>query len=563
MARIFHIAAINLLALAVFAQQKDTSAAPATGKWKISGVVVDATSSTSLARAQVTITPVTRQNEFHTMVAGEDGRFLFDNLDPGKYTLTAEHKGYLREAFDQHGQYSTSIVVGPKLQSENLLFRLHRDASISGTVTDEQNEAVRNAEITLFQQGTSNGQLVLRARANTNDEGVYHFSHLSPGKYFVAASSQPWYAQHPLPTQRRPYARTGINSSQVETNGDGKPATSQEEDTSPGQQPSSPLDVAYPVTFYPAVTEFEAAAPIVLSAGEKFTADLNLRAVPALHLRIASSVPIQNGNVQVEARITGELNMPVHSQSMSFEGGVMEVSGLVPGHYFLRLNSYDGKNWSRSSKEVSISGDAKVSTDEKDGYVPVSGVVKLEGAGSLSGQTNVFLFDKASGARFWGQVSAKNEFEIDRGVPPGRYQVLVSTTGFFFKTLAATPGRVTGHIVEIGPGAAVRLTLELGQGMGRVDGVALKDDMPVAGVMVLLVPQDSAAPPQLFRLDQSDSDGTFTVASVVPGKYTAVALENGWNLQWSNRKVLKPYLAQGVPVQIEPNGKYDIKLKVQ
>jgi hypothetical protein len=99
--------------------------------------------------------------------------------------------------------------------------------------------------------------------------------------------------------------------------------------------------------------------------------------------------------------------------------------------------------------------------------------------------------------------------------------------------------------------------------MGRVDGVALKDDMPVAGVMVLLVPQDSAAPPQLFRLDQSDSDGTFTVASVVPGKYTAVALENGWNLQWSNRKVLKPYLAQGVPVQIEPNGKYDIKLKVQ
>jgi hypothetical protein len=403
----------------------------------------------------------------------------------------------------------------------------------------------------------------LRARANTNDEGVYHFSHLSPGKYFVAASSEPWYAQHPLAAQRRSYARTITNSSQGETNGEGKSATGQEEDGSPEPQPSSPLDVAYPITFYPAATEFEAAAPIVLSAGEKFTADLNLHAVPALHVRIASSVPVQNGNVQVEARLTGELSMPVHSQSVSIEGKFTEVSGLVPGHYLLRLNSYDGKSWSRSSKEVSISGDARVSTDEKDGYVPVSGVVKLEPGGNLSGQTNVFLFDKLSGARFWGQVSAKNEFEIERGVPPGRYQVLVSTTGFYFKTVAATPGHVTGHIVEIGSGAAVKLTVVLSEGLGRVEGVALKDETPAAGVMVLLVPKDPAAPPQLFHLDQSDSDGTFTMASVVPGKYTAIALENGWNLQWANREALKPYLPQGVPIQVEPKGKYDIKLKVQ
>jgi hypothetical protein len=190
-------------------------------------------------------------------------------------------------------------------------------------------------------------------------------------------------------------------------------------------------------------------------------------------------------------------------------------------------------------------------------------VVKLEPGGNLSDQTQVVLIDKSSGARFLGQVSAKNEFEIERGVPAGRYQVLVSTTGFFFKSLAATAGRVTGHMVEIGPGAAVKLTVVLSQGLGQVEGIALKDDKPFGGVMVLLVPEDSAAPPQLFRLDQSDSDGTFTVASVTPGKYTALALENGWNLQWGNRKVLKPYLAQGVPIQVEPKGKYDIKLKVQ
>src|SRR5947209_12460409 len=197
MARIFHLAGISLLALAAVAQQKDTSTAPAAEKekWKISGVVVDATSNSPLARTQVSIGPVASCNEFRPLITGQDGRFLFDNLDPGKYTLTAARRWYLREALDQHGQYSTSVAAGPKLQSENLFFRLHRDASISGTVTDDQNEPVRNAEITLLQESIFNGEVLLRARGASNDEGVYHFGHLTPGKYFVAVSGQQWYSQ--------------------------------------------------------------------------------------------------------------------------------------------------------------------------------------------------------------------------------------------------------------------------------------------------------------------------------------------------------------------------------
>lgn len=557
MSRTLRIASFGLLVLAATAQQKNTPVAPVAEKWKISGSVVDAATGTPLAHAQVAVAPVTRRNDFRTMIAGEDGRFLFGDLDAGKYTLTAQRKGYLTQAFDQHGQYSTSIAVGPKLQSENLLFGLHRDASISGTVTDEQNEAVRNAEIMLFEEATFNGQRNLRARANTSDEGVYHFSHLSPGKYFVVASSEPWYAQHPSHQFR------GDQVVFTDTNEGGKVVKSAEANASPEQQPNSPLDVAYPITFYPGATDSDAATPIALSAGDRFTADLNLRAVPALHVHVASSEPNQGRNVQVEERLWGRFAIPVHSTSVAIETGGIEVSGLVPGHYVLRTNSYDGKSWSSSSKEVSISGDAKVATDEKDAFVPLSGVVKLEPGGSLSGQTQVVLVDKSSGARFIGQVSAKNEFEIERGVPPGRYQVLVSTTGFFFKSLAATPGRVAGHTVEIGPGAAVKLTLVLSQGLGQINGVALRDDTPVPGVLILLVPEDSAAIPQLFRLDQSDSDGTFTLASAVPGKYTVVAIEHGWGLEWGNPKVLKPYLAGGVPIQVEAKGKYDIKVKIQ
>src|ERR1700724_1608645 len=142
--RIF-LACLALLAPAApahpaLAQAKSGPASPPAQSGRISGRVVDAENGTPLGRAQVAIAPVARRTEFQTMMAEEDGRFLFEGLAPDKYTLTAQRKGYLTQSFDQHGQYSSSIAVGPGLQPENLVFRLRREASISGKITDDQNE---------------------------------------------------------------------------------------------------------------------------------------------------------------------------------------------------------------------------------------------------------------------------------------------------------------------------------------------------------------------------------------------------------------------------------------
>jgi hypothetical protein len=34
-------------------------------------------------------------------------------------------------------------------------------------------------------------------------------------------------------------------------------------------------------------------------------------------------------------------------------------------------------------------------------------------------------------------------------------------------------------------------------------------------------------------------------------------------MEWGNPKVLEPYMAQGVPIQVEPKGKYDVKVNIQ
>jgi hypothetical protein len=47
----------------------------------------------------------------------------------------------------------------------------------------------------------------------------------------------------------------------------------------------------------------------------------------------------------------------------------------------------------------------------------------------------------------------------------------------------------------------------------------------------------------LFRRDQSDTDGTFSLRDVLPGRYKIVAIENGWDLEWGNTEILKTHLS--------------------
>ena len=81
--------------------------------------------------------------------------------------------------------------------------------------------------------------------------------------------------------------------------------------------------------------------------------------------------------------------------------------------------------------------------------------------------------------------------------------------------------------------------------------------------MVVLVPQSLQGNADLFRRDQSDSDGTFSLYQVIPGRYTVVAIENGWNLDWQNPDVLRPYLEHGQSVEVPGSGTYKISVPAQ
>jgi len=559
------------------ASAKTPAAAPAAEQrsFRISGTVVDGITGQPLANAQVSIAAQGIRDSGQFTVTEEDGRFAFENLTPGHYPLFARRRGYLQQFYKQHDQFSTAIIVGPELNMENLLFEMRPDASISGQVLDEMSEPVRNAQVMLFRHGVALGR-----RSNwqentvqTDDLGHFRFGHLEPATYFVGVSASPWYAQRLVHLRT---LHTGSSGQSSVSSSTFFADTPQNFDQSSVQEVSGgdlDLDVVYPITFFPNAPDISGAAPITLHSGDAETADLRLQPVPSLHVivRTASAAAssgdsTENENVwaQVMQVVADGVQMGVQASNTQIAPGIVEVSGLPPGRFNLRLNSAKSGETVSRSQEVQLAGDAEVTLNEANAPGTVSGVAKLESGAALVPAPTILLRARATGERFMAQAEQSGEFSLkDQAVPPGAYDVLIQPATVAVKSLSATGAKATGRSVEIPGGQDVQLKVVLSEGTGRITGVALKDGKPLDGVMIVLVPEAPERDLVLFRRDQSDSDGSFALPGVHPGKYTVVAIEDGWELEWLTPGVLEKYLAGGEAVRVTANAKIDVKVKVQ
>jgi hypothetical protein len=535
-----------LLALPLSAQQTDTPApppaAPVAHGFEISGTVVHALNGEPVAAAEIAIASTSRRTELESTVSDSNGRFVFQNVAPGKYVLSAKHRGFPRQEFEGHGQFSTAIAVGPGKNSANLVFRLKPEASISGRITDDQDDPVRSASVMLFARNVEAGERAvnLRSRSLTDDQGGYHFGHLPAGDYYIGVSAKPWYAS--------PESSAGRGR---------------------GANYNADLDVAYPTTYYRQAVEPEQANAIRLSWGDRVAADIMLRAVPALHLRLTSQEPGSMAGIDeamLKQTLLGGTEVYMETQTVNIGPNAVEISGIAPGRYDLGVvagKEKDGVNTSSARHQtVSITASGNLDASAGSELAAISGTLVFESqpAPPLD-SISVEFRHRESGQNFEVSLSAQAEFDLTE-VRPGHYDVvLLNSAGAVLKSIAAAGARVTGKSIEIAGSNRVRLTLIASQETGRVEGVVLRDSKPLGGAMVVLVPRDPANNWSMFRRDQSDSDGSFELLAVMPGSYTLVAIENGWDLEWANPAVLEPYLSQGQPVDVASGARLAVNVK--
>jgi hypothetical protein len=495
--------------------------------FRISGTVVNAVTSAPLAQARISIAATGDRGKLSSLITSNDGHFQFSQLKAGKYSLQGAERGFISAAYDQHEQFSTAIVTGSEFSTENLVLRLTPMALIAGHVLDEFGDPVRGARVFLYLENHAAGmtRIIRLSSSSSDDRGFFDFSLLRPGRYYVSVTAKPWYAFHPS------------------TAPDGAP--------NPAQQISTALDVAYPTTYYSSATEADRATPIDVKAGDRLEIDMHLHPAPALHLlfRIPEGQPDQPRDFSMPTlqKHVFDSQEPVAAEGMRpIARGVYEITGVPPGRYTVRLkNSSTGRLEQSSDLDLLHDGqELNDSHGEPLGSMKLS--LKTAADEPLPKQYVVGLQDSRRRmiATRQGDPSGQVSFE---DLASGTYaiQILSQLKPYSVARTSSPAGESSGHDVSIKPGAALELTAFLSSGVVTIEGVVHKKDKPVAGVMVALVPKDPASHIELFRRDQSDLDGTFRVAGVIPGFYTIVAVEDAWGFEWLQPGVLAKYVLHG------------------
>jgi hypothetical protein len=142
----------------------------------------------------------------------------------------------------------------------------------------------------------------------------------------------------------------------------------------------------------------------------------------------------------------------------------------------------------------------------------------------------------------WSNVDAKGEAQL-QPVASGRYEVISWNFGrpYGIAHIAAEGCDLSGHMVTIDAGANVSIAVTLAAGVGTVEGIVKRGGKPLAGAMVVLVPNDPAGHLDLFRRDQSD-------------------LDDGWDLDWSRPEVIATYLQRGRTISVSGQANGTVKV---
>jgi len=513
--------------------------------YRVSGVVVDAVTGTPVPRAEVS---TTLDDEEIKTTAGDDGKFVFQDMAAGKYAIYAVAQGYVREGLNEHRGFLTGVAVGTGLDSEHIFFPLHRQAVIAGRVTDEHGEAVRHAQVLLLGVENLSGRpgMGMHGETQSDDLGEYRFARLLPGEYCIAVDAHPW------------YARPMFNY-----------ATEPDERDSPFRQitpkPNPALDVVYPLTFYPGVTNERAAAELKLTAGDTVQANIQLQALPSVHVRM-SNLPVDGKNavnVAAAVKFFGPSERGVSMSYRQISPGEYELAGLPPGDVTLHLRRNGNLGWQYETIAANLNDGDTLDAAETAGVANVSGrVIPMKDSANHAGGSVVLLDD---GSPIASAILQKDGTFSFAPVQVGTYKIMVNVPGNddYVQSVSAKGAKTSGKEITIASAGDVQLSITMGRGVGEVTGVAKLDGKPTAGVMVLLVPESGQAEEENSRMDQSDSDGSFALRGIFPGKYRLVAIEDGWDLEWGSRELMKEYLEKGEALQIFANDQKKVVLEVQ
>jgi hypothetical protein len=494
-------------------------------KSSISGTVIDAVTQQPLRDAEVRVhgysDSATARSQQST-VTDNNGRFAFDNLPPGSYSVAASHTGYMRSGPGMRRLRPETVHLIAGQHVDDLRIYLNPGAVISGQITEGAGVPVAGTTVQALRHSHRIGQLdyAIAASAQSNNSGEYQLMNLPSGDYYLRVV--PHFAPKPKP---EPLPQSS------------------------GQMPEIPnakdtyIDVT---TYYPGTAEEEHATLLNLRGGEQLSgmnvalSRARASAVKGRVIDAVSQLPIGGADLTLleEGNVT-----PVPYSATADVRGNFEVKNVPRGNYVLVAEKpTPGENdkpmWGQKRVLVANAEVDNVEVAIQNGAT-VSGRIVVDGKANVDLTTMTGLLQRTQGSILRGfapevgniTVKADGSFGF-QNVGNGNYYIdfVPIPAGYYLKCEQAPNFLETG--LAVAQGQAVQgLELVLSPGVAKIEGTVMNGQEPSSGATVVLVPSaERRSQPRFYRLTTSDQQGRFAVQNIIPGDYEVFAwqeLESG------------------------------------
>ena len=468
----------------------------------VRGHVVAGDTSQPLPRAQVRLIPLDGGTSRGALTES-DGSYEIKNVAPGRYNISASKNAYITSQYGQTrpSETATRFEIRADQVLERVDFALPRGAVVRGRIVDEYGDAISRVQVTPVSWQMQGGirRLVSSQRSvSTDDRGEFRLFALSPGDYFIQATSRP----------------------------------------APGGAGAADDRTGYPVTYFPSTTNAADAQRVRVGIGT-ITSDI---------LIVMTSVPTAKvSGTAVDSRGQPLAGMIIMSNSSSVfntaastlrPDGSFSIANVTPGEYTLVVPQRGGSDENVATK-VSVAG-ADIADVRLVGSKPVtvSGRILVDpgpplDSGSLMIAAVPLRSDQMIGFGFTppGKVNADFTFTMKVASGLRRLELNGLPTGWSVRAVRHHGVDVTDSGIEIEPNQNVDgIDVEVTSRVTTVTGiVADARGRTPADYTTVVFPQDRnlwTNARRYVKVGRPDHDGRFTIAGLPPGDYYAVARDH-------------------------------------
>ena len=298
--------ALSLVSIGTFARQQRPAEPAQAGKGVMVGTVIDGVTNAPIANATVNLSADGNRTRA-SVIADDQGRFVFSEAPAGRLVLTSDQTGYMTGYYGYRSPFGANqyfdLADGEKVT--DVVIRMWKNASVSGTVTDANHDPVVGASVVAAPVDVVGGRTAILGgrQVTTDDRGMYRLAGLTPATYAIVM---------PSPANLTPVSR-GFSAS------------------------------GYPTVFYPDTTASETASLLTLGGGDdRSGVDFHVTRHPSFSVSgtVVGRAAGQSRRIELSLRPTRSnrisTSVDVRRTAADAEGH-FTFPGVLPGPYVIEV----------------------------------------------------------------------------------------------------------------------------------------------------------------------------------------------------------------------------------